>query len=60
MPVVSLSRAAPGSDIGVLNYPYSPTVSEVIRRIPGREWRGAYKVWTIPLTATNALLLRDG
>lgn len=60
MPVVTVSRASPGSPIGVLSYPYAPSVTEVVRRIPGRDWNKANKVWTIPLTPENVLLLRDG
>jgi SNF2 family DNA or RNA helicase len=60
MPVASLSRAAPGSTIGRLQYPYAPAVTDVIRRIPGREFNRTYKVWLFPLIPTNVLLLRDG
>jgi len=60
MPVASLSRAAPGATIGRLEYPYAPAVTDVIRRIPGREFNRTYKVWLFPLTPTNILQLRDG
>lgn len=60
MPIATLSRAAPGYSIGRLTYPYAPEVTEVIRRIPGREWNRTYKWWTFPLTPSNVLLLRDG
>jgi SNF2 family DNA or RNA helicase len=60
MPVASLSRAAPGSSIGRLEYPYAPAVTDIIRRIPGREFNRTYKVWLFPLTPTNILQLRDG
>lgn len=59
MPVASLSRAGPGSRHAIVQYPYSPAVSECIRAIPGREFSKPYKVWTIPLTPTNILALRE-
>ena len=59
MPVVSLSRAAPGSKLGRLNYPYSTAVNEIIRNIPGREFNRTYKVWLIPTTPANVLLLKQ-
>jgi SNF2 family DNA or RNA helicase len=60
MPVAALSRAAPGTSLGTLTYPYAPAVTEVVRRVPGREFNKAYKLWLFPLTPSNVLLLRDG
>lgn len=59
MPVVQLIRAAPGYDIARVVFPYSPEVTEAIRRIPGRAFNRTYKFWTFPLTPANVLLLRE-
>ena len=60
MPTVTLARAAPSSSKGILDYPYSNPVNDVVRRIPGREFNDAYKRWLIPLTPSNVLLLKQG
>jgi SNF2 family DNA or RNA helicase len=60
MSVVHLTRAAPGATIARIDYPYNPAVTDVVRRIPGREFNRTYKVWLIPLTPDNVLLLREG
>lgn len=60
MPVARLSRAAPGYNIARIDHPYAPDVTDLVRRIPGREFNRTYKFWTFPLTPSNVLLLRDG
>lgn len=60
MPIAHLSRAAPGATVGRLDYPFSPAVTEVIRRIPGREFNRTYKIWLFPLNPSNVLALREG
>lgn len=53
--IVDLSRSG---TVAVAHYPYSPEVNAIIKEIPGREWKPAYKVWTLPATPESILLLK--
>ena len=60
MPVFTLSRAAPGSRLGRLDWlGYHPELTAAVREVPGREWNKSYMVWLVPLVPDSILMLKE-
>lgn len=57
--VVHLSRHGPRSNVVIVRFPYAPAVTAVVRDVPGREFKPAYKLWVIPGTPENVMLLKQ-
>ena len=55
--IVHLSRHGPSNTV-IARYEYAPLVTEIIRTIPGREFKPAYKIWIFPGTPENVMLLK--
>ncbi len=57
MSTVHLQRYGPGTLIA--RFEYDPAINEIIKSVPGREFKRDYKCWTLPLNPDNVMALRD-